>query len=74
LAWVGARERIGVGRDRLLIPLVSQKDLFPSPQPSKEAFGYIYKCHQGLTWLAKQNIGGKIEISNTKLLDLLLTA
>jgi hypothetical protein len=52
---------------------VNPKDLFQSPQPSKEALGYIYRCHQGITWLAKINIGGKIEISNTKLLDLLLT-
>jgi hypothetical protein len=62
-----------VGRIRLLIPLVSPKDLFHSPQPSKEALGYIYRCHQGLTWLAKHNIGVKLEISNTKLLVLLLT-
>jgi hypothetical protein len=50
----------------------SPKDLFHSPQPSKEALGYIYRCRQGLTWLAKHNIGGKIEISNTKLLDFIL--
>jgi hypothetical protein len=62
-----------VGRTRLLIPLVSPKDLLHSPQPFKEALGYIYRQPTKRYLVAKHR--GKIENrnKNTKLLDLLLT-
>jgi hypothetical protein len=50
----------GVGRTRLLIPLVSPKDLLHSPQPFKEALGYIYRQPTKRYLVAKHR--GKIEI------------
>jgi hypothetical protein len=63
----GARERRGVGKDKLLMPIVRQKIFFSFTIPSKGSLGYTYRLLPRGNIVA--NHRGKIEIKLLKYLS-----